>query len=387
VRFCVLLILVAGCGARSGLLSPDPVAAEDAGQLPDAGTDAGMPDVPPPPPPPPQIEPAVQVSAGLFHSCAATRIGRVHCWGFNNLGQLGDGTIETRRFPVAHAGVNDALSITAGREHGCAIRGDRSVWCWGANIRRQLGDGSSEFRRLQPVQVVGLSSVSAIVAGGEHTCASVSDALHCWGLGFSGTPVRVALPERLLEVAGGYRHTCARLESGRVSCWGNSSREPMHPEAYVPGLPPVVSISAGGLHSCAIEASGAVWCWVYETFMVDEELFISRPTAAERVAIDDAVQLSAGHEFTCAVRAGGRVTCWGINERGQLGDGGVDQSGGFVDPVGVARATQVSAGWRHACALQDNGVVMCWGRNTEGQIGDGTISENRLPIMALVVVD
>jgi alpha-tubulin suppressor-like RCC1 family protein len=407
-KTALLVLLIAGCGSRTGVLSPDPIErpGEPDGGIPmeddggaDAGTDAGMNVVDPPPP---EIEPAIQVAAGLFHSCAATRLGRVHCWGFNNLGQVGDGTTDTRREPVAHPGVHDAIAITSGREHSCAIRGDRSVSCWGANITRQLGDGTSEFRRLSPVQVVGVSNVVEIAAGGEHTCARTGgDRLYCWGRSFEPVAEPISLPEPVVEIAGGYRHTCARLASGRVSCWGNPNlpgrpHASDDPESFIREMPPAVAITAGDYHSCAIDGTGAVWCWAFESIGIDRydewgnpisEAEV-RPTIAELTTIDDAVQLAAGHEFTCALRAGGRVTCWGNNERGQLGDGGANQAiGAFVDPVGLGDVIEVTAGWRHACALQSNGVIMCWGRNTEGQLGDGSTAENHLPIMAAVLND
>lgn len=404
-----LALLFSACGSRSGLLTLDPLERPDAGTPmtmedgggADAGWDAGAFDAGEAEPPPPGVEPAIQVSAGLFHTCAATRVGRVHCWGFNNLGQVGDGTTETRREPVAHPGVHDARAITTGREHSCAIRGDGTVSCWGSNITRQLGDGTSEFRQLAPVRVVGLTNVIEIAAGGEHTCARVrGDQLYCFGRSFEPTPELVPFDDAVLEVAGGYRHTCARLSSGRVSCWGSASLAGMtyphdHEYSFVRGLPPVAEITSGDVHSCAAEASGAVWCWDFELY--DEVRFVMgervveshvRPSVATRVPIDDAVQLTAGHEFTCALRAGGRVTCWGNNERGQLGDGGLDQTiGAFVDPIGLHDVMWISAGWRHACALETNGVVMCWGRNTEGELGDGSTAEHQPPIMAAVLAD
>jgi len=108
----------------------------------------------------PRLRDAVQLAAGAAHTCARTAAGQLPCWGFNNLGQLGDGTQTVHHAPVPVPRVADAVDVAAGARHTCARRSSGEVWCWGANGAGQLGDGTTEDR-LSPVRVRGLSAPPA----------------------------------------------------------------------------------------------------------------------------------------------------------------------------------------------------------------------------------
>jgi len=72
--------------------------------------------------------------------------------------------------------------IEAGNEFSFAIKNDSTVWAWGNNTSGQIGDGSSSYEILTPVQVVGLSNIIAISAGGGHSLALKNDGtVWAWG--------------------------------------------------------------------------------------------------------------------------------------------------------------------------------------------------------------
>src|SRR5262249_8686444 len=126
-------------------------------------------------------------------------------------------------------------AISAGNNHTCARIADGTARCWGANTFGQLGDDSTTSRPM-PVTVIKLGvplpSVVAIAAGGNHTCALISNSLpQCWGLNTFGqlgdgttspseTPVSVSGLNFALSIAAGTSHTCAVVESGVARCWG-----------------------------------------------------------------------------------------------------------------------------------------------------------------------
>lgn len=125
----------------------------------------------------------IQVANGANHSCALMHTGQVKCWGNNSYGQLGDGTLEQRNTPVDvvnWSGVAIALSL--GNNHSCALMSTGDMQCWGRNEYGQLGDGTLNDRAF-PSAVMRLQTKNvAIVAGSKHTCAMNSDeTVQCWG--------------------------------------------------------------------------------------------------------------------------------------------------------------------------------------------------------------
>ncbi len=279
---------------------------------------------------------AIAVAAGEFHSCALLNDASIVCWGRNNRGQLGDGTTDDRLRPARVSGLSllapYGVDIQAGAEHTCAGIGDGALRCWGANDYGQLGNGTI-VDSLLPTQVVGLTHARQFSVGWFHTCAlefipeNETSYANCWGSGSYGaigdgtyydrtTPqgvwIYLADPQthsynwqeltNLRSISAGDRHTCAVMPNGDTTCWGSNSNG---------------QLGDGTNYGSA------------------------QPITPYKLGENGAVAISAGTYHTCAIldETGSPVQCWGSNDNGELGDGTTMESYSPVTTASFGYAT------------------------------------------------
>jgi alpha-tubulin suppressor-like RCC1 family protein len=357
--------------------------------------------------------PIVAIGAGSSHTCAVLQSGIATCWGRNANGQIGNGQVlGDVPLPSAVTGLAGAAAISGGFEHSCALLLNGDVKCWGLNDGGQLGMGTiggAVQRSGTPLTVNGPSF--AINAGGNHTCVTTpSGTVSCWGYGFYGQlgnggtsnsplPVKVVSTDQTVgaavnvtNVALGFDHTCGVYASGDAKCWGRNNVVQLGtgivsppPQFETPTdvyqMSSALAIASGSAHSCVVLVTGQVQCWGNNNFRQTGYDQPANPNFPATVpGITTALNVSAGFEHTCAVLTGGTVQCWGRGDEGQLGNGATANSAAPVTVTGITTATSVSLGNYHSCARLVGGALRCWGRNAEGQLGNGTTTPSSVPV-------
>ena len=344
---------------------------------------------------------AKSIDAGSAHSCGLLTNGSIMCWGGNNQGQLGDGTLDGKIIPVFVDSEYIFESIGAGVIHSCGILNNGSALCWGTNSVGQLGSGVTGGSSSLPVFVAGNHEFKMIDIGGSHNCGVlINGSAMCWGFneyGFLGdgtntarnTPVYVTGGYIFKSVSAGRYHSCGVLVNGSAMCWGynswgnlgNNLTSTSYSPVFVSGDYIFSSIDLGFHHTCGVLVNGSAVCWgdnangrlgdnttdqrIVPTFVYGEYEFL---------------QVSSGTDgsHTCGVLTNGSAVCWGLGSSGQLGQGSTLSSNIPVFVDGNYKFARVGAGY-HTCGVLVNGSAVCWGVNNNGRLGDGSTIQKTTP--------
>lgn len=262
----------------------------------------------------------VSLSAGLDFTMALDATGHLFGWGVNGSGQLGNGTKNPARNPVAVdvTGVlagKSVIAVASGAYHSLAITSEGLLVGWGEDSISQLGDGGQFVQRISPVLV----STNSAIAGLHFTAVAV-----------------------------GEYHSLALSTSGRVYSWGKNFYGQLGTGDISDQKFPVPATISGVLSNKTI------------------------------------VAISAGLSFSLALADTGELFGWGDNQYGQLGDGTVIErhSPVRVGQAALAgkRITAITTGAAHAMALTADGNLVAWGLNGSGRLGDGTSTSRSVPV-------
>ena len=408
----------------------------------------------------------IDLEVGYEHTCALMLTQTVTCWGLTTTGQLGYGstsaTTDHKSVNLNSYGFSNPTELFAGIHTTCAVFDDGRTGCWGQNNHGQIGDGSVSVRsspypnsiqvgsptsvltftngsssRHQPF-VDGLNftvQVSPSLAPGlnlDSTTGLVSydgtslQGLYAHNLTFVAGSDSVTVPLTLQVVEGNdlsgrvpsylagldfvsspqsstlrtltatKDHTCLTQSDHGMYCWGDGGQKKLGTTSTTDLLTPTEITntnirfspvgSAGQEHTCSLSSDGSLMCWgKYEEIYGSASTSIVSPTQMVSSQLYDLVDLSSQYSHTCYLNIAGDVQCFGKNDAGQLGLGYENSNRGPGHGVDVSfpdqgKAISMGAGFEFSCSLMRNGTVYCWGSNNFGQLGDGTTTDSSTPV-------
>ncbi len=247
----------------------------------------------------------------------STGLSILSAWGKNDSGQA-----------TVPKGLSDVTAIAAGYQHSLALKSDGTVVAWGSNNSGQA------------TIPAGLSGVTAISAGYIFSLALKADGtVVAWGNNTNGECNVPAGLSGVTAISAGYQHALALKSDGSVVAWGINN----YGQCTIPAtLSGVTAIAAGWNQSIALKTDKTLTGW---------GAFTTPPTGLTGVTA-----VAKGWDHALALKSDGTVVAWGTNSYGQA-----------TVPSGLSGVTAIAAGHDHSLALKADGSIVAWGRNTDGQ--------------------
>ncbi len=322
---------------------------------------------------------------------AITKDGTLWGWGYN-VGYLGDGSRVDRPSPVEIA--KDVKSVTTNGETQLMLKKDGSLWSWGSNANGLIGDGTTRDR-LSPVKLMdGVRNMDIHIYQGM--AVKLDGTLWTWGdkyygmseyLGASGSTAPSQLLSDVAAVSGDLIGTFALKTNGTVWFWGvkglNVTSTTANvdfvetPEKYADG---VVSIVNGIQDVVMLKQNGDVYQATLSVESTETRIVFSRSQPALKMT--GAASLFSGAVHFGALKADGSLWMWGDNLYGQLGDSTEENRSAPVKVLDGVESAVLSN--YSTLALKKDGTLWSWGQsNTEGSIGDGSATGRMSPVQIL----
>ncbi len=324
--------------------------------------------------------------------------------------------VDAANEPVVCDAAPCAVELAAGSGHFCARLSDGTVRCWGDDTEGALGrgepvdagdsgDAGAPADPGAPREVVGLTGIVQISAGGGTTCArDGAGTLRCWGSNESGqlgrspdagtadsdrhaTPAPIAMPGPFANVDVARRSVCAVTPAGGAACWGaNTERQLARPYSGNFGAPAsvdfagkVVTRTAGTSYTAfALTADGGLLSWGalsggFASSGRESSISVD-PSPAPIPTLEGVTSVAGGEIHACAIE-NGAVSCWGRSERAALCTG-LTRPEVLPAPASIGSppyAQRLAASKNNTCVRMTDGTLRCCGSDETGQIGTGKV--------------
>lgn len=269
--------------------------------------------------------------------------------------------------PTQIKGLDNVMAIASkGGFLNLALKSDGTVWAWFSDLTEAKWDEYLGYTNRfhinpnTPYQVIGLSNIVAIAAGGGYGLALDRDG-YVWCF-------------------GGNTHG----QLGR-QLTGPAPRHFEYRPLKVQGVDNVIAIAAGNLHSLAVSRDGTVWAWgMNERGQLGDGTFINRYGPVQVTGLPSIQAAAGGAYHSVFLGRDGSVWTCGADLGGALGIGGTTwrdwRRSTPVRVLDLANVEAIAAGGQSSLAVCSDGSLWGWGSNDKGELGINNPQEINAPL-------
>lgn len=340
------------------------------------------------------------VATGYYHTAAIKQDGTLWTWGYNEYGQLGngsdyytDGSDATKFSPVNIAPGSTWESVATGWFHTVAIKSDGTLWGWGNNEKGQLGNGTTIDKNLP--QQIGTDNDWVYISCGQFSTFALKTNGTLWACGDNlngqlgdGTNInkhnliQIGTNTNWKSIEAGWYHTLGLKTDGSIWGWGKNVFGQVGDNTVVDkNIPTQIgnstnweNISASMYHSLAIRSNGTLWAWGGNSFAQ----LGNNSTTHSHIPIQIGTNtnwayVEAGSDFSHAIKSDGTLWSWGLDQSGIFGSG-VEDTQAFIPThynTGENWQSITTNTWQSVGIKSDNSLSVA-GKNYFGELGNGT---------------
>ena len=292
-----------------------------------------------------------QLELGNKFTVSLTTSGEVWTWGDNTYGELGLDLLSAYEDkPLQVDSLNNIVDIGAGSYHAVAVNGSGEVYTWGLNNCGQLGNGSTTNEKA-PIKINGLSNIVKVDAYKNITLALDSSGnLYAWGEGYSKEPKLIY--ENILDMSENAIITSER----RVKLLDGTD---------IYGIRNAIKVSANNGTILVVLDNGTVKS-------IDTGLNVTT------LSVTNGIDVSCGNGFAYILDKEKKLYTYGTNANGELGNSN-NTTVNAPTAVSVNNVEIISAGESgHGAVATFDGSIYTTGLNDKGQLGHGDIDNKNV---------
>ena len=310
--------------------------------------------------------------------------GKLYSWGYNNSGQLGNGTTENSSMPVCISDIEGSplngkniVKVYADYSTMIVKDSDGKLYSWGYNGYGQLGNGTTTnssmpvcISDIKNSPLKGKNIVDVHNYGYRIIAKDSNGKLYSWGENYygqlgNGTTANSSMPicisdiensplreKNIVNIYWDANTIIAKDSNGKLYSWGRNN--------------------FGQLGNGTTENSSMPIC------ISDME---NSPLNGKNI-----VDVYADYTMI-AKDSNGKLYSWGDNDSGKLGNGTTTNSSMPIcisevegSPLKEKNIVKIYRGYDTIIAKDSDGKLYSWGSNGDGQLGDGTRNNSNIPI-------